>query len=444
MMKRKNLLLLTLICVLSLVFLCGLLIYAFKIQNKRDLLDSKISNKEEQVVDNTDDNADHAQKEKDLNSETEEQGSEAKEDTISNTDNSSTEEQTNSGIDNDSEYAKEEIKNPNPEDGKEAELNDLQKKPILLGFAGDVNFDENSHPVAKYDREKKGILGGLSADLVEEMKAVDIMMLNNEFAYSTRGKKTPNKSYTFRADPSRVNILHEMGVDIVSLANNHALDYGVDALMDTFTTLEEAGIDYVGAGENLARAEAPVYYTIGDKKIAYLASSRVIFAMDWYAKEDSPGMVGTYDPTPLIKAIEKASENSDFVVVYVHWGVEKNNYPENYQKNFARQYIDAGADIVIGCHPHVMQGFEIYKGKPIAYSLGNFWFNSSTRESGFLKVYIDPDGTINAQIVPVMNKDTYTYIITDGKERQSYFKYMEEISFDIKIDEDGFISRKEG
>lgn len=435
---------LTLICVLSLVFLCGLLIYAFKIQNKRDLLDSKISNKEEQVVDNTDDNADHAQKEKDLNSETEEQGSEAKEDTISNTDNSSTEEQTNSGIDNDSEYAKEEIKNPNPEDGKEAELNDLQKKPILLGFAGDVNFDENSHPVAKYDREKKGILGGLSADLVEEMKAVDIMMLNNEFAYSTRGKKTPNKSYTFRADPSRVNILHEMGVDIVSLANNHALDYGVDALMDTFTTLEEAGIDYVGAGENLARAEAPVYYTIGDKKIAYLASSRVIFAMDWYAKEDSPGMVGTYDPTPLIKAIEKASENSDFVVVYVHWGVEKNNYPENYQKNFARQYIDAGADIVIGCHPHVMQGFEIYKGKPIAYSLGNFWFNSSTRESGFLKVYIDPDGTINAQIVPVMNKDTYTYIITDGKERQSYFKYMEEISFDIKIDEDGFISRKEG
>ena len=435
---------LTLICVLSLVFLCGLLIYAFKIQNKRDLLDSKVSNKEEQVVDNTDDNADHAQKEKDLNSETEEQGSEAKEDTISNTDNSSTEEQTNSGIDNDSEYAKEEIKNPNPEDGKEAELNDLQKKPILLGFAGDVNFDENSHPVAKYDREKKGILGGLSADLVEEMKAVDIMMLNNEFAYSTRGKKTPNKSYTFRADPSRVNILHEMGVDIVSLANNHALDYGVDALMDTFTTLEEAGIDYVGAGENLARAEAPVYYTIGDKKIAYLASSRVIFAMDWYAKEDSPGMVGTYDPTPLIKAIEKASENSDFVVVYVHWGVEKNNYPENYQKNFARQYIDAGADIVIGCHPHVMQGFEIYKGKPIAYSLGNFWFNSSTRESGFLKVYIDPDGTINAQIVPVMNKDTYTYIITDGKERQSYFKYMEEISFDIKIDEDGFISRKEG
>ena len=396
------------------------------------------------MVDNTDDNADHAQKEKDLNSETEEQGSEAKEDTISNTDNSSTEEQTNSGIDNDSEYAKEEIKNPNPEDGKEAELNDLQKKPILLGFAGDVNFDENSHPVAKYDREKKGILGGLSADLVEEMKAVDIMMLNNEFAYSTRGKKTPNKSYTFRADPSRVNILHEMGVDIVSLANNHALDYGVDALMDTFTTLEEAGIDYVGAGENLARAEAPVYYTIGDKKIAYLASSRVIFAMDWYAKEDSPGMVGTYDPTPLIKAIEKASENSDFVVVYVHWGVEKNNYPENYQKNFARQYIDAGADIVIGCHPHVMQGFEIYKGKPIAYSLGNFWFNSSTRESGFLKVYIDPDGTINAQIVPVMNKDTYTYIITDGKERQSYFKYMEEISFDIKIDEDGFISRKEG
>ncbi len=441
-MKPRNLLLLTLICTLSLVFLCGLLVYAFKIQNTRDLQDSKNITSEELQGDNSD-NAQKENSDPDRNTET--QSSEVKEDPINSTENNNEEENSSPATKPDSEYTNEESNTSNPKEEKEAESNDSTKnKPILLGFAGDVNFDENSHPVAKYDREKKGILGGLSADLVEEMNAVDIMMLNNEFAYSTRGKKTPNKSYTFRADPSRVNILHEMGVDIVSLANNHALDYGVDALMDTFTTLEEAGIDYVGAGENLARAEAPVYYTIGDKKIAYLASSRVIFSVDWYAKEDAPGMVGTYDPTPLINAIKDASKNSDYVVVYVHWGVERNHYPEKYQKTFARQYIDAGADIVIGCHPHVMQGFEIYKGKPIAYSLGNFWFNASTRESGFLKVYIDPDDTIRAQIVPAMNKDTYTYIITDEKERESYFKFMEEISFDVEIDDEGFISQKEG
>ena len=87
--------------------------------------------------------------------------------------------------------------------------------------------------------------------------------------------------------------------------------------------------------------------------------------MDWYATEDRPGMVGTYDPAQLLESIKEASDNSDYVVVYVHWGVERNNYPEKYQKSFAKAYIDAGADIVIGCHPHVMQGIEIYKGKKI-------------------------------------------------------------------------------
>ena len=105
-------------------------------------------------------------------------------------------------------------------------------EPIILAFAGDVNFDENSKPVARYDRENKGILGGISQELVDEMNQADIFMLNNEFAYSTRGSRIIEKSYTFRAHPNRIDILKEMGVDIVSLANNHALDYGQDALLE--------------------------------------------------------------------------------------------------------------------------------------------------------------------------------------------------------------------
>ena len=98
----------------------------------------------------------------------------------------------------------------------------------------------------------------------------------------------------------------------------------------------------VGAGRNIDQAKAPIYYTIGDTTIAYLAASRVIFAMDWYATQTRPGMIGTYDPTLLLSSIEEAKKNSDYVVVYVHWGVERNHYPEDYQKNFAKNILMLG------------------------------------------------------------------------------------------------------
>lgn len=318
----------------------------------------------------------------------------------------------------------------------------LPKEPIVLTFAGDVNFDEDSKPVARYDRENKKILGGISQDLVDEMNKADVFMLNNEFAYSTRGSEILEKSYTFRAHPKRVDILKEMGVDIVSLANNHALDFGQEALLDTFTTLDEAGIDYVGAGINMDRAKAPIYRTIGDTTIAYVAASHVIYAMDWYATDERPGMIGTYDPTLFLSSIEEAKKNSDFVVVYVHWGKERTHDPVDYQKNLAKKYIDAGADAVIGCHPHVMQGIEFYKGKTIAYSLGNYWFNASKRESGLLKIYVNPDGTTDTQLLPVMNDNTYTNLINEEKEREAYYEFMEGISFNVEYDENGFVFEK--
>ncbi|NLO10323.1 MAG: CapA family protein [Clostridiales bacterium] len=330
---------------------------------------------------------------------------------------------------------------PLPDDTSEVE-EPLPKEPIVLAFAGDVNLDEDSKPVARYDRENKGILGGISQDLVDVMNQADIFMLNNEFAYSTRGSEIKEKSYTFRANPKRVDILKEIGVDIVSLANNHALDFGQEALLDTFTTLDEAEIDYVGAGIDMDRAKAPIYYTIGNTTIAYVAASHVIYAMDWYATDTQPGMIGTYDPTLFVASIKEAKENSDFVVVYVHWGKERVHEPVEYQKNLAKIYIDAGADAVIGCHPHVMQGIEFYKGKTIAYSLGNYWFNASKRESGLLKIYLNPDGTTDTQLLPVMNDNTYTYQITEEDNRKAYYKFMEDISFNVEYDENGFVSEK--
>jgi poly-gamma-glutamate synthesis protein (capsule biosynthesis protein) len=190
------------------------------------------------------------------------------------------------------------------------------------------------------------------------------------------------------------------------------------------------------------RAKAPVYYNIGDTKIAYLAASKVIYAMDWYATDTRPGMIGTYDPALFLESIKEAAQNSDFVAVFVHWGVEKSNFPEDYQRSLAHKYIDAGADAVIGCHPHVLQGMEFYKGKPIAYSLGNFWFNAAKVNSGLVKIYIDSDGSLRTQLLPVVAENTYSYILKKEADRKEYFDFMEGLSSNISIDEDGFLTEK--
>ena len=423
-MKKKNLVILSVICILSLCAFAGLMVYAFHLQSQRNLQEQAA---EQDKIDNNDLSTDAS--------------TVAPTDTVNDlTDTGTKTSDKDTSDENNSQDATALTPTVSVTDPELSEDGSGSSRPIILGFAGDVNLDESYYPVAKYDAEAQDISQCFTAGLLEEMTSADIMMLNNEFAYSTRGTKTPDKSFTFRANPSRVAILKEMGVDIVSLANNHALDYGPEALLDTFDTLENAEIDYVGAGRNMERAKAPVYRTVGNKTIAYVAASHVIFAMNWYASDTNPGMVGTYDPTLILESIKEAEANSDFVAVFVHWGVERNEEPESYQRNLAKMYIDAGADAVIGCHPHVMQGFEFYKGKPIAYSLGNYWFNASTKESGMVKLTLDPDGVIKTQLLPVMNKDTVTYLLTGKAEKKNYFDYIEGLSFDVKIDEEGYLT----
>ncbi len=412
-MKKRNILLLFVICILAISVITGLLVYAFHLQNIEDLNSQSARKRLQNTTNEKDaDKLTLAPVKPDVST------APAKADTKPSL-----------------PPAQITVTPTSAPNGQNA-----SSKPIVLGFAGDVNLDEKSYPAAKYDLEKKNIKGCFSGDLLGEMNNADIMMLNNEFAYSTRGVKTPDKSFTFRANPDRVKILQKMGVDIVSLANNHALDYGRDALLDTFDTLKGADISYIGAGDNLTEAKAPVYYTINGKKIAFVAASRVVFSMNWYATDNSPGMVGTYDPALIIESIKEAKANSEFVVMFVHWGIERKNYPTEYQRSLAQQYIDAGADAVVGCHPHVMQGFEYYKGKPIAYSLGNFWFNRATEKSALLKLYLSPDGTVKMQLLPAATKNTFAYLLTKKTEIKNYFDFIRKISFDVAIDENGYIT----
>ena len=323
--------------------------------------------------------------------------------------------------------------------GEEIIEEDLNHFDFVLSFAGDINFDENWATMKYYNTAENGIYDCISPELIELMKEADIMCLNNEFTYSTGGTPLKGKAYTFRAHPSRVEILKEMGVDIVSLANNHAYDYGPQSLIDTMATLKEAGISYVGAGHNIDEAMEPAYFEVDGKTIAYVAASRAEKnKMTPQATMDSPGILRCYDTELFVETIKEAKKNADYVIAYVHWGTEYSYELEEVQLSTGREYLDAGADIIIGAHPHILQGIEYYNGKPIVYSLGNYWFNNKDIDTILLNIHFygdDTEESIELEIIPAIQSNTRTQIVTEESEKERIFSLLEDISINIEIDE---------
>ena len=324
------------------------------------------------------------------------------------------------------------IENADSEDIDSEEVTDT--KDFTMFFTGDVMLQ-----YCKGIYAQKGINGLITSYIQQEMVNADLTMINHEFPFSTRGEKAPDKQYTFRVEPSYVSALLDMGVDVASLANNHALDYGKDALLDTFTTLDHAGIPYVGAGETKERAEEAIFVEAGGRKVGVLSASRVIPVVEWNITNSQPGLFCTYDSTRLVQRIKEIESQCDYVVVFVHWGIERKAYPEEYQRNLAKQYIDAGADLVVGNHSHVPQGIEYYKGVPIVYCLGNFIFNPNMTDTYALKAVWDIEGKTSLQVVPIDTREYLTGELT-GSEAQAFYDYLEEISFGVMIDEDGNVS----
>ena len=183
------------------------------------------------------------------------------------------------------------------------------------------------------------------------------------FRSATGGTQAADKQFTFRVSPSRVSILQEIGPDIVTVANNHALDYGTDALLDTCDTLDSAGICMLGREKIWKRRNSRRSLRKMEKKIGFLGASRVFPTGGWAAGSSHPGMFSAYDTASVVQEIQKVKKECDYLVVYVHWGIERNTQPEAYQREMGHQYIDAGADLVVGSHPHVLQGIELYHGK---------------------------------------------------------------------------------
>ena len=317
---------------------------------------------------------------------------------------------------------------------------------FTLCFGGDISLDEKAVTTAQLDASEGDISKCISPELIEIMQEADIMCLNNEFTFSNNGAPMNGKMYTFRAKPERVSVLQDMGVDIVQLSNNHVYDYGKQALLDTFTTLEDAGIDYFGAGHNLKEAMQPVYYTLDDKVVAFVGASRAEkYKMTPQATETEPGILRCYDTELFLQAIAEADANADFVIAVVHWGTEYSYDLEEVQLTTGKEYLDAGADVIIGGHSHCLQGMEFYDGKPIIYSLGNYWFNDKTLDSMLIELHFsgnDEEQNLEVKMIPAIQTHATTNWV-DEAEQQRIFTFMESISVNVEIDEDGIVREQE-
>jgi len=272
-----------------------------------------------------------------------------------------------------------------------------------------------------FDRQVGSLIDSAGADepfryVAPTLNNSEITIANLECPLSNKGTKLAEKDVTFRGRTQAVVGIKGAGIDVVSMANNHALDCGPEALQDTINLLDKNSIGHSGAGMNLNESIEPAYYMAGekkDKKVAFLAFSYVIPA-GFYPTDQKAGVAPARPKTELVtNAIKQVKKEADFVFCSFHWGIEYQDYPVQYQTDLAHACIDSGADLVLGHHPHVIQGIELYKGKLIAYSLGDFVFDHYSRKTGeafILNCTISQDKTLTATMIPV-------YLTSNGQPR---------------------------
>ncbi len=312
---------------------------------------------------------------------------------------------------------------------------------VTLLFAGDILMDDHYAVMSTFHNRGNDINQAFDQGLLEQMRNADIFMINNEFTFTSRGTPTVNKKFTFRANPGNVSMYEEMGVDIVSVANNHIYDYGEISLLDTLDTLEQAEIPYVGAGRNLQEAMTPVYYIANGMKIAFVSATQIernSVPDTKEATQDSAGVLRCMNPDNLLLVIEEAKKNSDYVILYIHWGTESQEAIDWLQEQQAPIYAQAGVDLIIGDHPHCLQKMDSVEGVPVIYSLGNFWFNSRTQNSCVVKVALRAGEMESFQFIPCRQSDCRTALLT-GQEKTEVLDYMRTISPNVTIDEEGYV-----
>jgi poly-gamma-glutamate synthesis protein (capsule biosynthesis protein) len=271
------------------------------------------------------------------------------------------------------------------------------KQDLVIHATGDVSLDPDYIPAFRtngYDWAWTG-LGGL-------FRRDDLTIINHECPSTEIVAPIP-KEFSFRCDPAALPVAKRFGVDVANLANNHGIDQGPEGLLDSIRNLRRAGIVPVGAGASQREADAPAYVEVNGWSIGIVGAGEVLGSPDWVAVGDRPGIAVGHDFGRALRAIRIADAHEDIVLVVIHWGVELDTQPRDYQIDEARRMIAAGADAIFGHHAHRLQPMDMIRGRPVFYGLGNFvWPNLSVAGSttAVAEVTVSAEGRIRGRLLP--------------------------------------------
>lgn len=298
---------------------------------------------------------------------------------------------------------------------------------VSLVVVGDISYSRGVERIVK----KQNDINYPFLKIRDYLKSADLVFGNLETPI-TQGPEIPDFEMIFRSNPGTEQALQQAGFSILSLANNHTPNFGEKGLKDTFNYLENASIKYVGAGQNGQEAYLPIYIEKKGIKFAFLAYNDSDVVPVYYEASTNRAGTAFMRIDKMTEAVKEAKQKADFVIVSMHAGIEYDGKPNNSQINFAHAAIDAGADLVIGHHPHVVQTLEKYKGKYIFYSLGNFIFDQpqsqETKEGLAIKVYFTKDGINKISLLPVVMENLAQPRMTNQNEAE---KILQKLKFSL-------------
>lgn len=309
-----------------------------------------------------------------------------------------------------------------------------EEEELVLSFAGDMMFDKSVSGFIKSKGEDYVFQG-----YEKQLKSSDIVFGNLETALSNSGQPVLDKEHTFRSNPRLAPFMKKYNFTAMSIANNHTLDYGRAAFVETMKNLKENGISYGGGGHNKKEAAEGVIIEKKGLKIGFIAFTSVIPNVDWYAGEKRPGIIGAYKvhEAEVLAAVSGLDSKCDILVVSVHWGKEGTATVREREAELAHKLVDAGAEVVMGHHPHVVQSFELYKDKLILYSLGNFIFTTSYSEISnktmLATARFDKSGRIKAvEAVPGIIKMGRPFPM-DEVQGRAFLDHLNKTNINIKL-----------
>lgn len=322
---------------------------------------------------------------------------------------------------------------PAPNDPTDAASSSAADATITVAIGGDVHFAERTLDLLDDPDSAFG-------PIAELYTAADHAVVNLETPVTDRGTAEP-KQWLFKAPPEAMTALTAAGIDLVSLANNHALDYGQVGLSDTFDHAEAAGLPVVGAGQDREQALAAHLVTIENTTIAYVAVSAVWELWDtWMAQPDRPGIAHIAHDDLVVAAVEAAADAADVVIVLPHWGTESQACPDDEQFEWASRLADAGADAIVGTHAHLLQGNGYLGDTYVAYGMGNhlwWWNDAASNDTGVVELTIEDKKLTGARFVPAtIDRTTGQPIPATGSDADRILGELDELRDCAKLSAD--------